>query len=146
MTEWVFSVRYPWWYSSFTQPKLLTGKIMTPRGGLSEATCVTVPHKNLICGKKRKAHKPEITLIQCYYQTHSRWGGTQMPNKGLQAEARQLLLSDWLKSSAAISPVIHSPVHGKHPEWDLWGEGAHLVSSINNHLFNKGILQKDKNK
>lgn len=67
-----------------------------------------------------------------------------MPNKGLQAEARHLLHPDWLTSQATVSPVIHSPVDGKHPQSELRGEGAHLVSSINDQLFNNASRKKEK--
>lgn len=100
------------------------------------------PSQILVTCKKSTTYKPVFTLIQCYYQTHSI--RSQMPNKGFTGRGQTFALLWLVDKPAVVSPVIHSPVHGKHPLSDLQGEGAHLVSSINKQLFNNGFQEKEK--
>ena len=66
-------------------------------------------------------------LTQCYYGSRCLFSSIKalpsVPNATQRftgRESRHLLLSDWWRSRAPGSPVIHSPVHGKHPWSDLW--------------------------
>ncbi|CAB1427176.1 unnamed protein product [Pleuronectes platessa] len=73
--------------------------------------------------------------------------GRRPPERGtLEMTANRAQQSGLTRRSlpAAVSPVIHIPVHGKHPQSDLRGDGAHLVSSINSQVFNNGFQEKEK--
>lgn len=65
-----------------------------------------------------------------------------MPNKGLRAEARHLLLSDWLISQpqSHLLSTVQCMVNTLSQSYVE--EGAHLVSSINNQLFNNASRKR----
>lgn len=67
---------------------------------------------------------------------------SQMPNKGLQAGSRHLLLSDWLTKQP--QPHLLSTVQCmvNTLSQSCGSRGAHLVSGINSRLFNNASRKR----